>query len=244
MKKIIDYLICEKNILANLDIMKQILFYDDLNYQKSLSNLNHQLIKNFKKIFKLFFNKEEVQEKIVNMMEAIPRIKKSLKTDLDAIYEGDPAAVSIEEIIVCYPGIKAIWIYRISHILWNLSIPLIPRMMSEYAHSLTGIDIHPAAIIGDYFFIDHGTGIVIGETSVIGHHVKIYHGVTLGALSLKKGKALSGKKRHPTIGNYVTIYSCASIFGGDTIIGDNVTIGSNVTVIRSIEEGKKVAINS
>ena len=135
----------------------------------------------------------------------------------------------------------AITVYRIAHELWNLKVPLIPRIMTEYAHGKTGIDIHPGATIGKYFFIDHGTGIVIGETTEIGDHVKIYQGVTLGGLSTRKGQALKGVKRHPTIGNNVTIYSGTSVLGGNTVIGDNVTIGGNTFVVRSVPADMKVS---
>ncbi len=175
--------------------------------------------------------------------DKINEIKDILKTDLEMTYMSDPAAYSKDEIILTYPGLFAISTYRIAHILYELKVPIIPRIMTEYAHSKTGIDIHPGATIGEYFFIDHGTGIVIGETSNIGHHVKIYHGVTLGALSLRKGQDLHGTKRHPTIGNYVTIYSGASILGGSTLIGDYATIGCNAYLMKSVSEYSKVTIN-
>jgi serine O-acetyltransferase len=174
--------------------------------------------------------------------ESLEGVSKTLLTDIDAMYEGDPAAESKEEIILTYPGFYAILIYRLAHVLYLNKVALLPRMMSENAHSRTGIDIHPGATIGDYFFIDHGTGIVVGETTTIGKHVKLYQGVTLGALSLAAGQNLRGKKRHPTIGSYVTIYSGASILGGDTTIGDHVTIGSNVFLTESVESNCKVLI--
>ena len=182
------------------------------------------------------------EEKLNNFLIKIERLKFILKTDIEMTYMSDPASESLDEIIIAYPGIYAISVYRIAHVLYELKIPIIPRIMSEYAHSKTGIDIHPGASIDKYFFIDHGTGIVIGETSVIGHHVKIYHGVTLGALSLKKGQELRGSKRHPTIGNNVTIYSGACILGGNTVIGDNSTLGCNVFLTESIKENSKVSI--
>lgn len=182
------------------------------------------------------------EDKLNNFLIKIERLKFILKTDIEMTYMSDPASESLDEIIIAYPGIYAISVYRIAHVLYELKIPIIPRIMSEYAHSKTGIDIHPGASIDKYFFIDHGTGIVIGETSVIGHHVKIYHGVTLGALSLKKGQELRGSKRHPTIGNNVTIYSGACILGGNTVIGDNSTLGCNVFLTESIKENSKVSI--
>lgn len=181
------------------------------------------------------------RELTLDFMRQIPDIRATLETDIDAAFEGDPAAESRDEIIFSYPGLYAISIYRIAHELFVKDIPMIPRIMTEYAHSKTGIDIHPGATIGKYFFIDHGTGIVIGETTVIGEHVKIYQGVTLGGLSTRGGQKLSGMKRHPTIGNNVTIYSGASILGGDTVVGDNVTIGGNTFIIDSVEEGTRVS---
>ncbi|MBQ6173568.1 MAG: serine acetyltransferase [Clostridia bacterium] len=163
----------------------------------------------------------------------IPAIRQMLDMDLQALFDGDPAASSRDEILLAYPGFYAITIYRLAHELFLAGVPMLPRIMSERAHSVTGIDIHPGATIGRYFFIDHGTGIVIGETTVIGDHVKLYQGVTLGALSTRGGQALRGKKRHPTIGNRVTIYACASVLG-DTVIGDCSTIGSNVFITKDI----------
>jgi serine O-acetyltransferase len=174
----------------------------------------------------------------------IPAIREYLYTDIQAAYDGDPAAYSTDEIIFSYPGIYAITVYRIAHELVLLGVPLIPRIMTEYVHGLTGIDINPGAEIDKYFCIDHGTGIVIGETTTIGHHVKIYQGVTLGALSTKRGQLLKGEKRHPTIGNNVTIYSGTSVLGGETIIGDGVTIGGNAFIVNSISAGMKVNVKN
>jgi serine O-acetyltransferase len=171
----------------------------------------------------------------------LPKIREYLATDIEAAFNGDPAAFNGEEIILCYPGLMAISVYRIAHELQVLKVPLIPRIMTEYAHSKTGIDIHPGATIGKYFFIDHGTGIVIGETTEIGDNVKIYQGVTLGGLSTRKGQALRGKKRHPTIGNNVTIYAGATVLGGETVIGENVTIAGNTFIVRSIPANMKVS---
>lgn len=184
---------------------------------------------------------DEAKRITLDFMRKIPDIRQVLETDITAAYEGDPAAESKDEIIFSYPGLYAISVYRIAHELSLLKVPMIPRMMTEHAHSITGIDIHPGAVIGKYFFIDHGTGIVIGETTVIGEHVKIYQGVTLGGLSTRGGQKLSGKKRHPTIGNNVTIYSGASILGGETIIGDDVTVGSNTFIVNSVERGTRVS---
>ena len=184
-------------------------------------------------------------EEIVNQfLQQIPKIREYLYTDVQAAYDGDPAAYSTDEIIFSYPGIYAITVYRLAHELVLLGVPLIPRMMTEYVHGLTGIDIHPGATIGKYFCIDHGTGIVIGETTTIGDHVKIYQGVTLGALSTRRGQLLKGEKRHPSIGNRVTIYSGTSVLGGETVIGDDVTIGGNAFIVKSISPGMKVNVKN
>ena len=173
-------------------------------------------------------------------LEKLPTIRALLQTDLQAAFDGDPAATSKEEIILSYPGLFAITVYRLAHGLQELNLPMIPRMMTEYAHSITGIDIHPGATIGSGFFIDHGTGIVIGETAVIGENVKIYQGVTLGGLSTRGGQSLRGKRRHPTIEDNVTIYANATILGGDTVIGKGCTIGSSVFITESVAPGTTV----
>lgn len=177
-------------------------------------------------------------------LETLPKIREYLETDVRAAYDGDPAAFSTDEIIFCYPGMYAISVYRIAHELYLLGVPLIPRIITEYAHSVTGIDIHPGATIGRYFFIDHGTGVVIGETTIIGKWAKIYQGVTLGALSTRKGQQLKGTKRHPTLGDNVTIYSGTSVLGGETVIGDGVTIGGNAFIISSVSKGTKVSVKN
>ena len=182
----------------------------------------------------------------LQFLEAIPSLRKALADDVRATYNGDPAAKSIDEVIFSYPGILAITVYRIAHLLLNLGVPLLPRIMSEYAHSITGIDIHPAARIGKSFVIDHGTGVVIGETSKIGDNVRIYQGVTLGALSIPKGtiEAFRGKKRHPTIEDDVIIYSGATILGGETVIGARSVIGGNVWLTESVPADTTVVIET
>lgn len=180
----------------------------------------------------------------MQFFRTIPKIREYIETDVQAAYEGDPAAYNKDEIIFSYPGLYAIVVNRIAHELYNLSVPLIPRMMTEHAHSVTGIDIHPGATIGKYFFMDHGTGIVIGETTVIGEHVKVYQGVTLGALSTKGGQKLKSKKRHPTIKDNVTIYSGASILGGETVIEKDVVIGGNAFITKSIPAGTTVTVKN
>ena len=182
----------------------------------------------------------EAQRVAIEFLKRIPKLREYIETDVTAAFDGDPAAYNKEEIVVTYPGFYAIMVNRIAHELHLLGVPLIPRIMTEHAHSLTGIDIHPGATIGKYFFIDHGTGIVIGETTVIGDYVKIYQGVTLGALSTRGGQTLKSVKRHPTIEDNVTIYSGATILGGETVIGKNVVIGGNTFITESVLEGTKV----
>lgn len=172
---------------------------------------------------------------------ALPGVQRTLLTDIQAGFDGDPAVHSKEEIIFSYPGLFAIYVYRIAHILYKEKIPFIPRVMSEYAHGRTGIDINPGAEIGEYFFIDHGTGVVIGETTKIGDHVKLYQGVTLGALSTRDGQQLSGVKRHPTIEDHVTVYSNSSVLGGETVIGANTIIGGNTFITQSVPANTKVS---
>ena len=174
----------------------------------------------------------------------IPHIRKYVDTDIAAAFDGDPAAGCIEEIVLAYPGIMASTTNRIAHELYKLNVPVLPRLMTEYAHSETGIDIHPGATLGKYFFIDHGTGVVIGETAVIGDNVKIYQGVTIGALSTRGGQKLSGVKRHPTIKDNVTIYAGASVLGGDTVIGKNAVIGGNAFITSSIPADTRVSIKN
>jgi len=189
-------------------------------------------------------NKRLAKDYTLKYLASIPKLREDLRTDLEAHFVGDPAAFNHDQIIVSYPGFYAIGIYRMAHVLYLMNIPLLPRMMTEFAHRETGIDINPGAEIGQFFMIDHGTGVVIGETAVIGKNVKIYQGVTLGALTTKGGQSLKSIRRHPTIGDNVTIYAGASILGGNTVIGDNVTIGSNAFIIESIEKNKRVTEKS
>jgi serine O-acetyltransferase len=184
------------------------------------------------------------EELTYSFLAKLPEIRDYLATDVSAAYDGDPAAFSKDEIISSYPGLYAIMVSRMAHELYKLHVPLIPRIMTEHAHNLTGIDIHPGATIGHHFFIDHGTGIVIGQTTVIGNFVKLYQGVTLGALSTKGGQDLKEVKRHPTIEDHVTIYSGASILGGGTVIGEGVVIGSNAFVTKSVPEKTKVSVKN
>lgn len=179
----------------------------------------------------------------ISLLEKLPELRRLIQTDVEAAYLGDPAARSVDEIILAYPCVLVISLQRIAHVLYKLGVPLIPRMLTEYAHDRTGTDIHPGAEIGSHFFIDHCTGVVIGETARLGHHVKIYQGVTLGAKSFElddEGNPVKGVKRHPDIGNHVTIYPAATILGGKTVIGDNSVIGSNVWMMKSVPENSIV----
>ena len=187
---------------------------------------------------------EIAQDMAVRFFKQVPRIRELLNTDLQATFDGDPAADSKEDIVLSYPGLLAITINRIAHELYMLEVPLIPRMMTEYAHSVTGIDIHPKATIGRYFCIDHGTGIVVGSTSEIGEHVKLYQGVTIGALSTKLGHKLHGTKRHPTLEDHVTVYSGASILGGETVIVHGAVIGGNAFITSSVGPGTRVSVKN
>ena len=182
-------------------------------------------------------------EACADFIRNLPRIQSMLMKDVQANYDGDPAAGSKEEVIFSYPGLYAIFVYRVAHVLYESGVPLIPRIMTEYAHGATGIDINPGATIGEYFFIDHGTGIVIGETTIIGNHVKLYQGVTLGALSPRGGHTVVGK-RHPTVGDNATIYSNASILGGETVIGANSVIGGNSFLTSSVDDNTKASVET
>lgn len=207
---------------------------EDRNCEKSNRELENAKI-NLEKALKSVVDSEgEIKNILKKYFEELPFVLELIKTDVTAGYDGDPAATSEDEIILCYPAFIAISTYRFAHQLYKLNVRIIPRVMSEYAHGKTGIDIHPGAKIGKSFFIDHGTGVVIGETTTIGDNVKIYQGVTLGALSTKGGQKLKGKKRHPTIGNNVTIYSNATILGGETIIKDNETVPGNAFIVTSL----------
>ena len=186
----------------------------------------------------------KAQETVLAFLERIPAIRAMAQTDLTAFFDGDPAAFSTDEIVFCYPGLFAVTVYRLAHELYLLKVLMLPRIMTEHAHSATGIDINPGATIGDHFFIDHGTGIVIGETCVIGSRVKIYQGVTLGALTTRGGQSLRGQRRHPTIEDDVTIYAGASILGGNTVIGRDCVIGSNVFITHSIPPCTTVSVKS
>lgn len=216
-----------------------------LSQTELLLNIYNRLVKQIKGAYE--FNgtqMDKTPEELCSIfISRLPEIKQLLIKDIEAIYKGDPAAKCHEEVLICYPGFYAISIYRIAHELYALKVPLIPRVMTEYAHEKTGIDIHAGATIGEYFCIDHGTGIVIGETTTIGSHVKIYQGVTLGAKSFEldeNGAPVKDIKRHPDIGNNVIIYANATILGGNTKIGDNCVIGGNTWLTHSVESSSTV----
>ena len=212
--------------------------FDELSFDSSKEEVIKELNLVYEKII------DDTKVSFDDYLIMLDNLKEMLLLDVDAAYNGDPACRSKDEIIITYPGFYAIMVYRIAHEFYLLNVPLIPRMLSEIAHSKTGIDINPGAKIGKNFFIDHGTGVVIGETAEIGNNVRIYQGVTIGALSLRNVQEKRGKKRHPTIKDNVIIYSGASILGGNTIIGNNVIIGSNVFLTSSVSDNKKVILSS
>ena len=219
--------------------------YRIYNARHNLSMLMEDVIFNLsRQIAMILGDEQRGKELSLTFFHQIPKVRAIVQTDLQAAFDGDPAASGKEEIIFSYPGLFAITVYRLAHELHLLGVPMLPRMMTEYAHSVTGIDIHPGATIGEYFFIDHGTGIVIGETTVIGQNVKIYQGVTLGGLSTKGGQNLRGCRRHPTIGDNVTIYANATILGGETVIGKDSVIGASAFLTDSVAPGTRVSIES
>ncbi len=227
--------------------------YRIYNAKHNLSMLIEDVMYNLNKQLALVFQGAgETEEAAVEHAQAvsleffsqIPQIRAVVQTDLQAFYDGDPAATDTAEIIFAYPGLYAIVVNRLAHILYELKVPMIPRIMTEHAHSITGIDIHPGATIGKYFFIDHGTGIVIGETTVIGENVKIYQGVTLGGLSTRGGQSLRGKRRHPTIEDNVTIYANASILGGETVVGHDCVIGASAFITKSVPPCTTVSLKN
>ena len=209
--------------------------YRIYNAKHNLSMLIEDVMYNLSSQMALVLPEGADAEKLcLEFLSRIPAIREVVQTDLQAAYDGDPAATGMAEIIFSYPGLFAITVYRLAHELYALKVPMIPRIMTEYAHSVTGIDIHPGATIGRFFFIDHGTGIVIGETTIIGENVKVYQGVTLGGLSTRGGQSLRGKRRHPTIEDNVTIYANAAILGGETVIGQGCVIGSSAFITKSV----------
>ena len=252
----------DKDVIIDIiEKLRRIIFpgyYRDKNYRiynakHNLSMLIEDVVYNLNRQLTLVYQGEgeneetaqtHAQEVALEFIRRIPQIRAVIQTDLQASYDGDPAATGMAEIIFAYPGLFAIVVYRLAHELYTLKVPMIPRIMTEYAHSITGIDIHPGATVGKFFFIDHGTGIVIGETTVIGEKVKIYQGVTLGGLSTRGGQSLRGKRRYPTIEGNVTIYANASILGGDTVIGQGCVIGANAFITQSIAPCTTVTVKN
>ena len=244
----------DKDVVIDIiDKLRRIVFpgyflektYRIYNAKHNLSMLIEDVMFNLNQQITLVLRDAQRSEEIcLEFFRSIPKVRALVQTDLQAAYDGDPAASGKEEIVYSYPGLFAITVYRLAHVLQVLGVPMIPRIMTEYAHSVTGIDIHPGATIGEHFFIDHGTGIVVGETTVIGDRVKIYQGVTLGALSTRGGQGLRGRRRHPTIEDNVTIYAGASILGGDTVIGRDSVIGSNAFITESIAPNTTVTIKN
>jgi serine O-acetyltransferase len=246
-ERVVEIVIDFLNVLFPGYYEKQELSQGEVTYYiwEKIASIYHLLSREILKSLKSAYTQQEDEKRLSDqsieitftILNKIPKIREKLRSDVRAAYEGDPAAKSLDEIIVSYPGIEAIAVYRVAHELHLLKVPLIPRIMTEYAHSKTGIDIHPGASIGENFFIDHGTGVVIGETTEIGNKVRIYQGVTLGALSIAKdadGKIERGKKRHPTIKDNVIIYAGSTILGGKTVVGENSVIGGNVWLTESI----------
>ena len=227
----------EKFIRLNQELIFKDLFNNKLKY-KIFEKIHFLKIKRI--LRKFGANKNTISF----FCNEVKKLKNILLEDAEFTYQCDPASEGIDEIILTYPGFFAVFCYRIAHILKSVNVRLLPRMISEFAHTQTGIDIHPGATIGHPFCIDHGTGIVIGETSIVGNYVKMYQGVTLGALSLKEGQNLKNIKRHPTIGNNVTLYADAFVFGGDTVIGDNVIVGNNAIIRESVEANKVVYLKN
>lgn len=223
--------------------------YRIYNAKHNLSMLIEDVMYNLSRQIGLVFREdgrtdENARAVCLEFLSRIPAVREMVQTDLQAAYDGDPAATGMAEVIFSYPGLFAITVYRLAHELYVLNVPMIPRIMTEHAHSVTGIDIHPGATIGKYFFIDHGTGIVVGETTVIGENVKIYQGVTLGGLSTRGGQNLRGKRRHPTIEDNVTIYANASILGGETVVGQSCVIGASAFITKSVPPCTTVSIKS
>ena len=242
-----NYTHLRSQMIRLLELLRSILYpdvFDELEEEHTAADLETLSRQQLLEVLRRVYQEPPKYEDVADALFAkLPAIRETLETDIQAGYEGDPAATCPEEVMLAYPAFEAISIFRIAHELYLLKVPMLPRMMTEYAHSLTGIDIHPGATIGPYFFIDHGTGVVIGETTVIGEHVKLYQGVTLGAKSFAvqaDGTLVKGNKRHPNIGSNVVIYAGATILGGDTYIGDNCVIGGNVWLTHSVEPGKRV----
>ena len=244
----INYAHLKSQMIQLLDLLRSILYpnvFDAMEEAHSKEELEAAARRQLREILERIYREPPQYDDVIDtLFSKLPAIRDTLDTDVQAAYEGDPAATCREEVMLAYPAFEAISIFRIAHELYLMKVPMLPRMMTEYAHSLTGIDIHPGATIGPYFFIDHGTGIVVGETTDIGDHVKLYQGVTLGALSPRAGHNSLPGKRHPTVGNDVTIYSGASILGGQTVIGDHSVVGGNAFLTGSVDDNTRVVIQA
>lgn len=243
----INYAHLKSQMIQLLDLLRSILYpnvFDAMEEAHSKEELEAAARRQLREILERIYREPPQYDDVIDtLFSKLPAIRDTLDTDVQAAYEGDPAATCREEVMLAYPAFEAISIFRIAHELYLMKVPMLPRMMTEYAHQLTGIDIHPGAVIGDYFFIDHGTGVVIGETTVIGRHVKLYQGVTLGAKSFandENGNPVKGVKRHPLVGDHVVIYAGATILGGDTVIGDGCVIGGSVWLTHSVPAGQVV----
>lgn len=244
----INYAHLKSQMIQLLDLLRSILYpnvFDAMEEAHSKEELEAAARRQLREILERTYREPPQYDDVIDtLFSKLPAIRDTLDTDVQAAYEGDPAATCREEVMLAYPAFEAISIFRIAHELYLMKVPMLPRMMTEYAHSLTGIDIHPGAAIGPYFFIDHGTGVVIGETTVIGDHVKLYQGVTLGALSTRGGQRLAGVKRHPTIEDNVTIYSNASVLGGETVVGAGSVVAGSTFVTSSVPPNSRVSLKA
>ena len=243
-KDTVDYNGIKESVESAFRHIQSAMFPSHVNHErKSIAENLRLASKSLNSAISRLMTPQDAERLTASIISKLPEIRRILWTDIIAAYQGDPAAKTPDEIILAYPAFTAISAYRVAHELYVLNVPLVPRIITEYAHRLTGIDIHPGASIGEYFFIDHGTGVVIGETSTIGDHVKIYQNVTIGAKSFDvapDGSLVKGIKRHPDIGSGVVIYAGATILGGQTVIGDNCVIGGNVWLTHSVEAGRVV----
>ena len=244
----INYAHLKSQMIQLLDLLRSILYpnvFDAMEEAHSKEELEAAARRQLREILERIYREPPQYDDVIDtLFSKLPAIRDTLDTDVQAAYEGDPAATCREEVMLAYPAFEAISIFRIAHELYLMKVPMLPRMMTEYAHSLTGIDIHPGATIGPYFFIDHGTGVVVGETTVIGDRVQLYQGVTLGAMSPAgmHHSAETPARRHPKVGSDVTIYAGATLLGGATEVGDNVVIGGNAFLTESVESDTKVSI--
>ena len=244
----INYAHLKSQMIQLLDLLRSILYpnvFDAMEEAHSKEELEAAARRQLREILERIYREPPQYDDVIDtLFSKLPAIRDTLDTDVQAAYEGDPAATCREEVMLAYPAFEAISIFRIAHELYLMKVPMLPRMMTEYAHSLTGIDIHPGATIGPYFFIDHGTGIVVGETTIIGNNVKLYQGATLGALSPAGMATNPDVRRHPKVGDNVVIYANSTLLGGATEIGDNVVIGGNAFLTSSVEPDTVVSVKN